>query len=265
MDELQSSHHIISSSQKKKHLSRQASLLTSLRNQNEYPIHGPGPPARKLPKEFLPPYGYYVPESIFVPTISTRSLFPVNRFTRVQNPRELLICTEGASVPNEKHPDKPKAGCAFMVNETGGWCRFLLEDECPTGVKNVKTAQCASIRAAIAALQCRNWAAEGFERIIIATSDASVVEGITHLMRGWMRDDWCYQYSDVPVGNVDMWYCLMKTIHEAEKKGCTVYFWATNGSWNKKAKQHAYLVCKTEKARKAYEKISIPSLEHACQ
>ncbi|KAJ5655327.1 hypothetical protein N7507_007277 [Penicillium longicatenatum] len=227
----------------------------------DIPYMAGDPPSRKLPKEFQPPYGFWGPETMYAPTVSTRSPFPVRRFTRVKDPRELLICTEGTSKPNDKEPNNPKAGCAFMVNDTGGWYRFPLEDKCPNGKRNTKTAQCASIRAAIAALQCRDWAAEGFERIIIATSDPSVVEGITSLMRGWMRDDWCYRYTDIPVEDEDLWMSLMKTIHRTEEKGCTVLFWATNGCWNKRAMKHANSACKLV-AKEEYVKILLPNLRY---
>ncbi|KAJ5890058.1 ribonuclease H-like protein [Penicillium tannophilum] len=228
----------------------------------DIPYMASDPPSLKLPREFLPPYGHFVPESIYLPTISTRSPFPLNRFIRAQNPRELLICTEGTSFHNDEQPNKPKAGCAFMVNETGGWYRFPLEENNQKGKKNTRSARCASIRAAIAAIQCRNWAAEGFQRLIIATSDVSVVDGITSLMRGWIRDGWCYRYTDVPVEDEDLWWCLMYTIHAAEKKGCTVYFWATNGCWNKMAIKHAGAASEMI-VKKAYEKVSLPSLRYA--
>ena len=228
----------------------------------DIPYMASDPPGLKLPREFLPPYGHFVPESIYLSTISSRSPFPLNRFIRDQNPRELLICTEGASFANDEQPNKPRAGCAFMVNETGGWYRFPLEEENPTGKKNTRTARCASIRAAIAAIQCRDWAAEGFQRLIIATSDVSVVDGITSLMRGWIRDGWCYRYTDIPVEDEDMWWCLMETIHAAERKGCTVSFWATNGCWNKMTMKHAGVASEMI-VKKTYEKISLPSLRYA--
>ncbi|KAJ5765252.1 RNase H domain protein [Penicillium odoratum] len=105
---------------------------------------------------------------------------------------------------------------------------------------NTKTPQFATLRATIAALTCRNWAIEGFSRIVIATSDASVAEGITVSIKDWLQQGWFVRGQPAtPVLNIDLWWTLMEAVQNCGRYGLTLYFCETDGEWNETARLYA--------------------------
>ncbi|KAJ5641860.1 hypothetical protein N7490_005860 [Penicillium lividum] len=162
---------------------------------------------------------------IFSEEINPRMPWTLYRFLRRTNTHELLIIAEGFIVPNEADVESPKAGCAFMVNEGDeGYYSFPLEDKSPNLQMNTKTPQCATLRAIIVALTCRNWAIEGFSRIVIATSDASVVEGITVSIKEWLQHGWFVGQPATPVHDIDLWWTLMEAVQNCGRYGLKLSF-----------------------------------------
>lgn len=96
----------------------------------------------------------------------------------------------------------------------------------------------AHIRAAIAALRYRDWAADDFSRLIIATDSEYLVEGITISMREWLHWNWM-THAGEPIRNRDLWECLLGEVEIWEESGMSVQFWQIPRESNIKADRHA--------------------------
>ncbi|KAJ9489096.1 hypothetical protein VN97_g4195 [Penicillium thymicola] len=101
------------------------------------------------------------------------------------------------------------------------------------------TVHRAHIRAVIAALRYKDWAAEGFSRLIIATDSDYLVEGITGLIREWLHWGWV-SITGEPIRNRDLWECLLGEVEILEEKGISVQFWRIPKELNAKADRHAH-------------------------
>ncbi|KXG45591.1 uncharacterized protein PGRI_033580 [Penicillium griseofulvum] len=197
---------------------------------------------RIIPTEFKPPNPNDTPQSLFphCPKVTMRER--VHRFIRKTPDNrsietDFLIYTDGACYDNGRI--NAKAGCSFVFNDsTSGFARFALEYKGPTGQQHTLTNNRAELRAVIAALRYRDWAAEGFTRLVIATDSEYVVYGITSWIWEWLTWSWVTTAGE-PVRNRDLWECLLGEVEMWQERGLTVQFWRIPREWNTKADRHA--------------------------
>ena len=129
---------------------------------------------------------------------------------------EILIYTDGSCLDQHISGDatERRAGCAVIYKpkprsaaaqrSTARGFSLRLESRGPTGKTHPQTSNRAELRAAIAALECRDWINEGSIRVTIATDSSYVGNGITDWIGTWMRNDW--RTSDGKrVANRDLW------------------------------------------------------------
>ncbi|KGO74129.1 hypothetical protein PITC_021870 [Penicillium italicum] len=197
---------------------------------------------RVIPTQFTPPSPDDTPQSLFPHCAKVTATDQVHRFIRLnRNNRsvedEFLIYTDATCLDNGRN--NGRAGCSFVYNNsTSGFARFPLEYRGPTGQQHAMTIDRAQIRAAIAALRYRDWAADGFSRLIIATDSEHLVEGITTSIREWLHWNWITRAGE-PIRNRDLWECLLGEVELWEESGMSVQFWQIPKESNTKADRHA--------------------------
>ncbi|KAJ5158946.1 uncharacterized protein N7500_008597 [Penicillium coprophilum] len=197
---------------------------------------------RVIPTEYQPPHPDDTPQSLFPHCPKVTATERVHRFIRVTpNNRsvetDFLIYTDGACFDNGRI--NAKAGCSFVFNgSTSGFARFALEYKGPTNQQHTRTNNRAELRAVIGALRYRDWAAEGFTRLVIACDSEYVVEGITSWIWDWLRWNWITTAGE-PVRNRDLWECLLGEVEMWHDRGLTVQFWRIPRELNTKADRHA--------------------------
>lgn len=184
---------------------------------------------RVIPTKFNPPSPTSTPASVF-PGRATCG--QITRFTHRQDPRKVLVFTDGACINNGQA--NPKAGWAFVHgpraqgdpgNDPARFTAGRLEKKGPFGDAGGQTSNRAEMRAAIAALRFRHWPGEGFESMVIATDSEYVVEGATGWVRGWIRNGWKTRTGG-DVKNKDLWECLLGDIERFQVEyGMRVEFW----------------------------------------
>ncbi|KAF2230897.1 ribonuclease H-like protein [Viridothelium virens] len=201
---------------------------------------------------FPPPSAEDTPETLFAARIPRDATIPAPRLTRISNPREFLIYTDGSCMRNGA--DDAAGGCAFVFRpetsistipprtssghdpramnlHTRGVCRFRLEAHGPNGEAAERTSNRAELRATIAALQFRFWTGEGFQRLIIATDSSYVVGGCTEWVRKWQQNGW-NTAAGKPVRNRDLWEEIIKEMDSWSERGMEVQFWLIPRSLN---------------------------------
>ncbi|KAK7753397.1 hypothetical protein SLS62_004687 [Diatrype stigma] len=144
------------------------------------------------------------------------------------SPKTMLIYTDGAcSNNNHRNPSAPRGGAAFVFNEEPwGIFSFALENRGPDGRVYPHTNNRAELRAVIAALQFRQWASEGWDRIVVATDSRYVFKGATEWLRKWAsRKFLASGSSSKPVANIDLWLALSEALGNYAEAGCEVSFW----------------------------------------
>ncbi|CRL19653.1 Polynucleotidyl transferase, ribonuclease H fold [Penicillium camemberti] len=197
---------------------------------------------RVIPTEFTPPSPDDTPQSLFPHCPKVTAIDRVHRFIRLNEENrsvedEFLIYTDATCLDNGK--TNARAGCSFVYNDSAsGWARFPLEFKGPSGEQYILTVHRAHIRAVIAALRYKDWAADGFSRLVIATDSDYLVEGITDLIREWLHSDWV-STSGEPIKNRDLWERLLGEVEILEEKGISVQFWRIPKELNVKADRHA--------------------------
>ncbi|KAJ5938677.1 ribonuclease H-like protein [Penicillium verhagenii] len=206
------------------------------------------PPGARFPGKFRIGADITNPRYVFESRPNGRGPRPTgpSRFIRIANHREFLVCVEGASIEDPDNSQIISAGCAFKMNAHGGIVRFPLEDEIPTGESNSKSTTNAAVRATIGFLQSRDWSREGFDRLVIASSNESLVEGITVNMRHWVRNGWFKRDTDIPIKDVELWELLFDEIQTYDTRGLTITFWHINGGWSQETLAHAELAAEMD-------------------
>lgn len=139
------------------------------------------------------------------------------RFIRKDDNTQMLMFVGGAVIG-----DPPKGGCAVVLTngEEGVPVKQALENLAPA-----HTADRAALRAVLLALELRWWTGEGFKKIVIATDNEYVVEGMCQKQVAWSRNDWKEETGE-DVENKDIWVKLMAKIHDMEGiHGEHVQFW----------------------------------------
>ncbi|PWY71301.1 RNase H domain protein [Aspergillus eucalypticola CBS 122712] len=201
---------------------------------------------RVLPTKFNPPYPDDAPHSLFPPGIKVDCVPQVHRFIRRNNPRELLIYTNGTCVENGGAVPRggcgePRGGCGVVYRSPvdlpeGKLNHFKipLEIKGPSGRKHRHTSERAELRAVIAALRFRCWTGEGFNKLVIATDSEYVVEGATCWIQGWIQRGWKTRTGN-PVSNRDLWECLLGELERWYDHGMDIQFWQIPKEWNTEA------------------------------
>ncbi|CAP93273.1 hypothetical protein E8E15_005116 [Penicillium rubens] len=197
---------------------------------------------RVIPTEFTPPSPEDTPQSLFPHCPKVTATDRVHRFIRLNHDNrsvedEFLIYTDGTCMDNGR--PHARAGCSFVYNEsTSGFARFPLEYKGPTGQQHPMTIDRAQVRAVVAALRYRDWAADGFSRLIIATDSDYVVDGITRDAHEWTQFNWTTRAGE-PIRNRDLWECLLGEVEMWAERGMSIQFWRVPRELNMKADRHA--------------------------
>lgn len=118
------------------------------------------------------------------------------------------------------------------------YLRFRLEAEGPTGERYPQTSNRAELRAVIAALRFRFWFDEGFNKVVIATDSAYVVEGITKWISTWLRNNWRTSVG-ADVKNKDLWQLLLWEMERYDVRNTKIQFWRIPRELNSEADYHA--------------------------
>lgn len=128
--------------------------------------------------------------------------------------------------------DVRRAGCAVVYgtqrppNNPNMHFRaimFPLERCGPTGEYHHPTSNRAELRAATAALECRQWGGEGWKIVNIASDSINVVDGITDWVARWQERDWV-KFTGQDVANRDLWERLIQLGDEHAKQNVEVRF-----------------------------------------
>lgn len=159
---------------------------------------------RILPSAFIPPAELAVPDDLFQKTLSFACAKPSYRWIRQDDPKQMLIYTDG-SCTNNGQPNA-QAGWAFVVGPPSlgvkGHVSGRLEIKGPFGEEYPQTNNRAELRAVLAALGYKNWKDEGFTSVVIATDSEYVANGATIWIQTWLSDNW--RTSKGLVKNKDM-------------------------------------------------------------
>ena len=134
-----------------------------------------------------------------------------------------------------------RSGCA-VVFETGDAMNktesvaFSMEKTGPKGYKQKRNLLTAALRAAIAALEFKLWASEGWKQVTIATDNQKLYNGITREIVNWDAQIWLDEDTGalkIPYGN--LWCRLLNLINEQAFHGCEVSFWRITAEQNQEA------------------------------
>ncbi|KAF2494803.1 hypothetical protein BU16DRAFT_424399, partial [Lophium mytilinum] len=115
---------------------------------------------------------------------------------------------------------------------------FRLEQHGPDGRPYAQTNYRAEIRAALGALEFRDWWTEPWKSIVIATHSQQLVQGITVHVERSARQNWVTD-EDVPIANRDLWIALLARINELAQHGVEVSFWWIGWVLDREANQLA--------------------------
>ncbi|RYP75891.1 hypothetical protein DL771_002155 [Monosporascus sp. 5C6A] len=192
---------------------------------------------------FVPRHPDETPEHHFpLQTVLARAEQP--RFVNRYDSREILIVVDGSCLNNGRKNDVARGGCSFKYKGAGGrgadgapfafrggqhgpdgTVGFGLERIGPGGEPSEPTSNRAKLRAAIAALEFREWHGEGWRRVVLATDLEYVVLGATRWLPRWVRRRWRTQRTRRKVANRDLWEELYGIIESLRARGTEVSFW----------------------------------------
>lgn len=153
-----------------------------------------------------------------------------HRFVRRIDDREMLIYVDGSCLDqgSKEHVKTRRAGCGWVFKPLSSTITVReeaipLELEGPSGQQFVPTSNRAEIRAALGALQYREWNGEGWRRVVIASDSEYMVLGITKRIEQWVANDWRLTDGE-PVKNRDLWQALLDEVNLLASKGTQVLF-----------------------------------------
>ncbi|RYO90368.1 hypothetical protein DL762_002698 [Monosporascus cannonballus] len=205
---------------------------------------------------FVPRHPDETPEHHFpLQTVFTRTAQP--RFVNRYDSREILIAVDGSCLGNGRRDAAARAaGCSFKYKgaggsrgpdpAAGGTVGFGLERRGPGGEPRDPTSNRAKLRAVIAALEFREWHAEGWRRVVLATDLEYVVLGATRWLPRWVRRRWRTRRARERVANRDLWEELNGAVEGLRARGTEVSFWLIPPGGA--AKQGSALVRETKRA-----------------
>jgi len=142
-----------------------------------------------------------------------------------------------------------------------------LERRGPTGQGYPQESNRAHLRAAIAALQYRQWWAEGWTAITIATDSEYLMEGITNWIEIWQQNGWLTSretgdnYNGDAVANRDLWELLLWEIMELSHMGLEVRFWLILHELNAEAHAEARMAAEMLKEEEFFCRLEKCGLE----
>jgi len=181
-----------------------------------------------------------------------------SRMVRRDNPeKEILIYTSGQCFGKSKK--KPAhAGCAVISSSVGQEGvksrRFLLEQIGPEGIRHDMNRNNAELRALVAALELRDWSAEGWDKVTIATSSTYVHRGITLKIASWDSQgklQGSYQHGK-QLQAFDLWARAISLVNEHAYRGCEVQVWLIKQAEVEDAASAARAAAKSGQAPNAY-------------
>ncbi|KAL2172677.1 hypothetical protein VTG60DRAFT_4123 [Thermothelomyces hinnuleus] len=200
--------------------------------------------------------------------LSPEAHFPVSRVLRASGPRlvnrfnhrEMMLVIAGSCLRNGG--DAPVGGCAFVFGggdddadrdpdegqEMDGHAigvgtvafRLSSRDADPPSSRE-DTCNRAKLSAAIAALRFRDWAGEGWRRVVVVTDLEYLAKGATEWLPNWVKRKWRKPPGAKPGKkggsdderkcylNRDLWEELQARVEELMAAGCEVSFWQVNG------------------------------------
>ncbi|KAH9885064.1 hypothetical protein F4778DRAFT_774474 [Xylariomycetidae sp. FL2044] len=194
------------------------------------------------------------PEDHFpLQTVARTLRNPQPRFINRFNSREILIVVDGSCLNSHSKDQVARptiGGCSFTFKGSGrtgastafptsdgsniidaGSIGFRLEKCGPLGEPRDATSNRAKLRAVIAALEFRDWHAEGWRRLVIATYLEYVVYGATRWLPLWVRRRWRTSGGRKKVANRDLWEELVGVIESLRRAGTETSFWLVE-PWN---------------------------------
>lgn len=157
----------------------------------------------------------------FSPSPNTRDV----RLTSTTDPSQLLLFAHGIHRP---HPSPGGGGVGVYLSRDNA-DNFAAGIVAPDTAADTDTAAhtpiSAHLHAAISALRLRDWRAEGFRGVVVATSAPTLVDAIAGRIAVWERNAWRTPQG-VPIANQDLWVDLCAAVRELEARGTKVRFWA---------------------------------------
>ncbi|KAF5026350.1 hypothetical protein F66182_1558 [Fusarium sp. NRRL 66182] len=192
-----------------------------------------------FPSVFVPPSSAR-PDTLFPVGISHDATPKVTRFIHRNDPKTMLIYTDGCCLNNGQAD--PKAGWAFVFRPQTSFANACvsgrLENKGPFGDDHSQTSNRAELRAVIGALGFRYWKGEGFSTLVFATDSEYVVEGATKWVRSWLRKGWKTS-KGAEVKNKDLWEALLGEVERFDTEGLKIQFWKIPREWNVEADRRA--------------------------
>jgi ribonuclease HI len=189
------------------------------------------------------------------------------RMTRYDAPSdEILLYTAASCLSwHDAHGDR-RAASSCIFKPTGlhpsesRSVAVRVERRGPTGQINHQESNRAHIRAAILALQCREWHEEWWSSVVIASSSEYLVEGITKWVEIWQGNGWRTSKDTGDnregdaVANQDLWETLLHEISELSSRGLDVKSWLIIHGLNKEAQKEATHAAKTLKDEESFSR-----------
>ncbi|KAK6221388.1 hypothetical protein LQW54_001489 [Pestalotiopsis sp. IQ-011] len=186
---------------------------------------------RVFATKFSPPNGVVKPAELLPATTTDDQ--GVRRYTHRNDPKKVLVFTDGACLNNGQ--ENPKAGCG--VNHGPGTAGVpslwtgRLESQGPFGDASAQTSNRAELRAVIAALRSYDWRRHRYHTIVIATDSEYAVDGATKWVKTWARGGWMTS-GGKDVKNKDLWEMLLGDVDRWDRQGLTVHLWRIPREWN---------------------------------
>ncbi|KAI1159043.1 ribonuclease H-like protein [Nemania serpens] len=189
---------------------------------------------RVFPTRFIPSTSNATLTELFPGTATSRSL---SRYIHRLDPRKVLILTDGACLNNGM--PNPKSGWAFvhgpgLTGQPALIASGRLEYQGPFGDPSIQSSNRAELRAVIAALRFRDWTADGFNTVVIATDSEYVTAGSTAWARSWVRNGW-RTAGKGDVKNKDLWEMLLGEVERLDEEGLSIQFWRISRDLNQVA------------------------------
>jgi ribonuclease HI len=141
---------------------------------------------------------------------------------RYDAPEDEILIYTSASCLNQQTTSAARSAASSCVFKPTGLhpseprtMAMRLERRGQTGREYPQESNRAHLRAAIAALQCRQWHEEGWSHITIASDSEYLVEGITNWIEIWQQNGWVIPrdarniHDGDAVKNKDLWELLL--------------------------------------------------------
>lgn len=189
----------------------------------------------RLNRRYEPELPTSEPSMLFTPRWNNCSLRGI-RFVANSDPKAMLVFVDGA-VSSAASNDTESLGGFACVYAPKSWTAPICVGMPIDG--NTHTVARAELLASLDALNVRRWNGEGFEKVILATSSLSLVDGITKEIYKWKESsDWKTPASGNRHKNRDLWEELLEKVEECGNRGLLVQFWYIPKKWNE-AKEFA--------------------------